>query len=333
MRLAALGSALTALALLLFPGALAQAENIAITAKPLGALAPLDPERTQFGKLIFLAGAELVPDDRRSFGGISSIVIGPDGKTLTGVTDVGGWITAEISEMPDGTPTLSGVEMGNILDSDGKPLKSKRWSDAEGIAAVPGRPGRFQVSFERHNRIWEYDLGGSGMAARPKDIPVPEALRDLPENKGPEALAVLPAGSPLGAATIAIAEEPHDGFLTGYIIGGKTPGTFRIRAHDDFDATDAALDPDGNLILLERYFSILTGPKMALHRIRLADIADDATVYPELLMTSDIALEIDNMEALGIHEDEQGRTILTIMSDNNFTRLQRTLLLRFELVD
>ena len=120
MRLAALGSALTALALLLFPGALAQAENIAITAKPLGALAPLDPERTQFGKLIFLAGAELVPDDRRSFGGISSIVIGPDGKTLTGVTDVGGRFargdTVAIID-PDGTEVARGLVAYDASDA------------------------------------------------------------------------------------------------------------------------------------------------------------------------------------------------------------------------
>ena len=43
--------------------------------------------------------------------------------------------------------------------------------------------------------------------------------------------------------------------------------------------------------------------------------------------------EIDNMEALGVHRDGAGRTILTVMSDDNFNPLQRTLLLQFALTE
>ena len=331
MRQALWRTAMAVLAILPIAGPV-HAESIAITAEPLHALAPLDPERARFGRLVFLGGSVLTPSSHR-FGGISSLDISADGAHLTAVTDIGDWMTARIASLPDGAPILEKVEMESMLGADGKPIISKRWADAESITAVPGNPGRVRVGFERHNRVWEYDLGRDGFSALPREIAVPDGLRDLPENKGPEALVALPATSPLGAATIAIAERPVDGFLTGFIIGGKTPGMFRVRAHDDFDATDAALDPGGNLVLLERYFSILTGPKMALHRIRLADIANGAEIYPELLMEADIALDIDNMEALGIHKDSAGRTILTIMSDNNFTRLQRTLLLRFELID
>ena len=42
--------------------------------------------------------------------------------------------------------------------------------------------------------------------------------------------------------------------------------------------------------------------------------------------------EIDNMEALGVHTDAKGQTVLTLMSDDNFNGfLQRTLLLQFTL--
>ncbi|MCB1472357.1 MAG: esterase-like activity of phytase family protein [Rhodobiaceae bacterium] len=310
----------------------ARAETLSVSPTPLSAFAPLDPARTRFGRLVFLAGSELAPDSRR-FGGISSLDVSPDGTGLTAVTDLGDWITARIETLPDGALTLAGIEIERMRDGDGEPMASKQWSDAEGISPVPGRPGVYQVSFERRNRIWQYDIGRGGLAARPRDVPVPDGIRGLPDNKGVEALAVLPQDSPLGAATIAFAENPVDGYLEGFIVGGRALGRFRVRAYEDFDVTDAALDPAGNIVILERYFSILTGPKMALHRIRVADIADGATIYPELLMDADVAVEIDNMEALGIHTDAQGRTILTIMSDNNFTRLQRNLLLRFELVD
>jgi hypothetical protein len=49
-------------------------------------------------------------------------------------------------------------------------------------------------------------------------------------------------------------------------------------------------------------------------------------------MEADLSHEIDNMEALAVHKDQNGDTVLTIISDDNFNRsLQRTLLLQFTL--
>jgi hypothetical protein len=39
------------------------------------------------------------------------------------------------------------------------------------------------------------------------------------------------------------------------------------------------------------------------------------------------------MEALGVHRTPQGETVLTLLSDDNFSALQRTLLLQFTLLD
>jgi hypothetical protein len=39
--------------------------------------------------------------------------------------------------------------------------------------------------------------------------------------------------------------------------------------------------------------------------------------------------EIDNMEGLSIHPGADGERILTLISDDNFSFLQRTLLLQF----
>jgi hypothetical protein len=37
------------------------------------------------------------------------------------------------------------------------------------------------------------------------------------------------------------------------------------------------------------------------------------------------------MEALGVHRSRSGETVLTLMSDDNFSPIQRTLLLQFVL--
>jgi hypothetical protein len=49
------------------------------------------------------------------------------------------------------------------------------------------------------------------------------------------------------------------------------------------------------------------------------------------LITADMGQQIDNMEALSVHRDSGGALVLTLISDDNFSPLQRTLLLQFTL--
>ncbi len=46
-----------------------------------------------------------------------------------------------------------------------------------------------------------------------------------------------------------------------------------------------------------------------------------------------MGFEIDNMEGLSVTQNGKGETLITIVSDNNFSALQRTVLLRFALVE
>jgi len=52
---------------------------------------------------------------------------------------------------------------------------------------------------------------------------------------------------------------------------------------------------------------------------------------PELL-SADMAYQIDNFEGMAVHRDASGALVLTLVSDDNFSPLQRTLLLQFTLV-
>jgi hypothetical protein len=50
----------------------------------------------------------------------------------------------------------------------------------------------------------------------------------------------------------------------------------------------------------------------------------------DVLIEADLGFEIDNMEGLAVHQDG-GQTILTLISDDNFSFIQRTILLEFAL--
>jgi hypothetical protein len=51
----------------------------------------------------------------------------------------------------------------------------------------------------------------------------------------------------------------------------------------------------------------------------------------EVLLEATDALNIDNMEAIAVHRRASGETVITIMSDDNFSPLQRTLIMQFAL--
>ncbi len=108
---------------------------------------------------------------------------------------------------------------------------------------------------------------------------------------------------------------------------------FRLARRDDFKVTDAVALPDGDVVVLERRLALLTGLSMRLRRFHASQIEPDAVIDGEVLMTATMAYEVDNMEALAAHRDGEGRTVLTILSDDNFIRFQRTLLLQFALED
>jgi hypothetical protein len=52
-----------------------------------------------------------------------------------------------------------------------------------------------------------------------------------------------------------------------------------------------------------------------------------------VLMEADLGYEIDNMEGLAVHRASNGDIVLTLVSDDNFSIIQRTILLQFTLLD
>ena len=67
--------------------------------------------------------------------------------------------------------------------------------------------------------------------------------------------------------------------------------------------------------------------------VPLRSIAPNALVDGPALFDADLGHEIDNMEGIDAHVGPDGETVLTLVSDDNFSMLQRTLLLQFTLVE
>ena len=145
----------------------------------------------------------------------------------------------------------------------------------------------------------------------------------------------MPKSQPLAGTLIAMSERGLDknGNLVAFLIGGPLPGQFSVRRTEDFDISDAVLLPSGDLLILERKFSWLVGLGIRIRRIPLKSLAPGAVVDGPSIFEADLADEVDNMEGIDAHLSPEGETILTMVSDDNFSMIQRTLLLQFALVE
>jgi hypothetical protein len=306
-------------------------KHVAITvqAKPLGGFQPREPDRVAFGPLIFRGGLELM-SNYRDFGGISSLRVERDGSRFLAITDRGQWLRGRIRYAGDAPVGIDQAEMAPILGPDGKPLTTRRWYDAEALA---DDGGIVYVAIERVHRILWFDYGKDGVLARGQLMRVPPEFRQLPFNKGIEGMVVAPQGSPLAGTLIAFSEKSLDaaGNIRGFLIGGPSPGMFTVKRSDDFDITDAALTPNNDILILERSFSLLRGPGMRIRRVPLSEVRPGAVLEGTVLIEADRGYHIDNMEGISVHQSAAGDTVVTLISDDNFSKLQRTLLLQFTL--
>jgi len=68
---------------------------------------------------------------------------------------------------------------------------------------------------------------------------------------------------------------------------------------------------------------------MRIRRIVAKDLKSGATITGDVLLEATDALNINNMEGIALHRSATGETILTLISDDNYSALQRTLLMQF----
>jgi hypothetical protein len=305
--------------------------SIEVNARSLPAFDTRDRSHLRFGALEYRSGLVLT-SSFRGFGGLSGLRLDAKGERFIAISDKGGWFTGRIVYRGREMTGLDDVEAAPMLGPDGKPITARGWFDSESIAL----DGAFvYIGLERVNQLLRYDFSKGFTRSRGEVVPLPPAAKKLPFNKGLEALVMVGKGFPLAGTLIAISERGLDaqGNLIAFLIGGPTPGQFAVRRTNNFDVSDAVLLPSGDLLILERKFSWLAGIGIRIRRVALKSVAPGAVVDGPSIFDADLGHEIDNMEGIDAHVTPEGDTVLTMVSDDNFSLLQRTLLLQFTLVE
>lgn len=243
------------------------------------------------------------------FGGLSGLAVLSTGH-LFAVSDRGYAVTLGFSS-DDDTPTGVGT-LTPLLNADGKALSGKTAGDAEGVAYADD--GLTFISFEREHRILAYDFERCGVAA--KGIPfagLPKAKLGarIAPNDGAEALDFHPDG------------RVRAGYET--VINGRAPIV-------TFDMDGTARDAP-EFIDVEESFKLVGADS----GFRLFRAYDRELGNRNIVTSRDVSfrltppLNVDNFEGIAARAKPDGSSTIYLVSDDNFSARQRTLLYVFEM--
>ncbi len=296
--------------------------------------------RKRYGALHFMSGVNL-SSGYKHFGGFSGVEISKDGKKLLAVTDRGYWLKADITYQNGKLTGLTNSAMGILLSRKGRLLRKKRTQDAETIALLSGTltDGKVLIGFERLQRIGNFSIK-NGILSKPDHyVHLPKKLRASRRNKGIESVAILKAGAYKGAVVVIPERlKNRKGNLKGWILTKTGSHRITLKRRGGFDVTDMSALPDGSLLILERRFKKPKGflgmlsnniIKMRIRHIPAKNLRPGRLIDGKILLEANRRYRIDNMEGLATHTNPNGDQIITIMSDDNFSALQSTLLLQF----
>ena len=290
-------------------------EAIRIRATPVS-IQPGEPNRRRLGGLTLLAGWKL---ESRSvqFGGWSSLHV--EGDRVTTVSDGGAVLRFRLGRFGHATDAAI-VPVPHQCGPD----NSKSDRDTESLALDPVS-GDWWIGYEARNAICRM-TGDFGRGLR---VATPAAMADWPVMTGAESMVRLPDGR-----FIVIAEHMHGDGPRALLIFDRDPTDPKAQVARanyvppaGFDPTDAALLPDGRILVMNRRFSIDLFT-CVLASIDLADIAPGRTLVAKPLARFVPPILSDNYEGLSVTV-EQGQPIVWVISDDNFMSWQGTYLLKF----
>lgn len=292
-------------------------------------LNPEAPRQERIDSLAWRGGLELTSPSR-NFGGISGLYVAPDGDDIVLVTDQGNWLAAKLTY--DERGWLSGFEdarLGRLKDERGAPL-SRRLNRQDAEALARRADGSWVVTFERLHRIHTYP--SAPLPDGPAEaLPVPG---DLPHgsNQALEAITELPDGRLIALREGAVSLSGPNAVYRGYLYEGGAWQPFDYIRPKPTQPTDMAVGPDGLVYVSERHWSPVGGLTIRIARFDPAGLAPGAAIQATTLATLRPPLTIDNFEGIFLRESENGAPLVYVVSDDNFSAIQRTLLVMFEVV-
>jgi len=294
----------------------------------------INSKACHFGRLTWRGGLEL-SSDHAEFGGYSGIALTDHGHQLFAVSDIGTWLRAKLVYKKGQLTGMTKTRIGPLRARNGKSLRKKKWADAEDISLWTTKNHTYAlISFERKHRIGRFPIDKTGLLKPVSYLKLPKGVFKTTRNKGLESLTILTDKANKGTV-LTFLERRRDkkGNHKGWLIRNKKSWPIRLKSHNGFDISGLTTLANGNVLVLERFFSIFSGVQMRIREIRHQDIKKRAVLDGEILISSTMRYNIDNMEGISSHVNEAGETIISVMSDNNFNKsgLQRTVFLQFKL--
>lgn len=266
-----------------------------------------------------LLGAWALEATPGSFGGLSGLDVLPSGDLLA-VSDAGALI--EIGFDQAAMAPTGQADLSFLRGADGEMLTGKSEADSEGLHL----DGDFAlVSFERNHRVLAFARGICGSNARGvlvSDIGSSPATlsRSIPNNSGAEGLTAL-RGKVIAGLEVVVDQLGPVGVV-------DSDGAMQFAARPWIDGESlplVGLDAAGDtLFSLHRTYNPLTGNSILINQIE-AD--GQRTVLGRIARP----LLVDNFEGIAVHDTADGERRLFIVSDDNFSDSQQTLLYAFRL--
>ncbi|MGH6746066.1 esterase-like activity of phytase family protein [Novosphingobium sp.] len=249
-----------------------------------------------------------------SFGSYSALLLRPGGIMLA-LSDSGGFLEFRAPGQSQAESRMGDLPLSKDADKAARDVES----------ATQDETGMIWLGLEGRNAVYrmnpEYEIERRAS---------PPVMADWGVNSGPEALTRLHDGRfvLLREGYVGWSDHLHQAALFG---GDPTLNPngqgFTLDSPAGFSPTDMAQMPDGRLLILMRRL-IWPMPQRFAGRIAIGDPADIRPggtwkVTEVARLSSD--LPIDNFEGIAIAPQESGKLTVWLISDDNFSPLQRTL--------
>lgn len=286
------------------------------------AITPL-AEREGVDGALTLGGVWELTSSHTYFGGFSALVAnGAAG--LVAATDRGFMLDIDIAgAIPRAAP-------GNFRFVGVTSKARKAVVDLEALARDPDT-GTLWASFENDNLVIRHAPDGT------RRIHAPRAIADWSQSAGPETMERLADGRFLLIAEGSLpgSDTLHEALLyPGDPLRSGKPQRFRFEAPAGYDPVDAAQLPDGRVLILLRRVRYAI-PARFDTAIAIADprlIRADGVWEGRVIQRLGGGIFADNFEGIAFvpAAADPSRGAVWVISDDNFSVFQRSLLVRFD---
>ncbi len=288
---------------------------IKVTATPL-ALDLKAPSGRVVVKVRYAGGWEL-SSDHDDFGGFSGLLIDADKQQLLSINDKGDWWQSPFDALSGAAPA-GGMMSGYTRTSE----SDKVDLDAESLIRYGNG---FLVSFEQNHRL-EYVKEPGAKPTPPEELAAID-FGGVSQNGGMEAIAHLHTGEVLAFAERG---EGVDGRLKAWLVSEMQASNLYFAPPKNFAPTDAAVLPNGDVLVLLRKYSAIEGVAIKVHHIKAESIVAGTVLKGTEILHLTPAGPVDNMEGLDVVPVDDTTVRLVMIADDNFNPLQRTLLMMFD---